>query len=150
MNPTRVTAPAIALAVAALLVLGGASVSRAADPPKAAPGTAAAAAPAKAEAKPAAAKTMTMKGEIVDLGCYLTRGAKGAQHQSCAMTCLKNGQPMGLLSADGTVYLLLVSHDDGKPFGQAKELAAAQVEVTGPMAEMAGIKAITVTSVKKL
>ena len=150
MNPTRVTAPAIALAVAALLVLGVAPASRAGDPPKEATGSAAAAAPAKAPAMPAAAKTMTMKGEIVDLACYFTKGAKGAQHQACALSCLKNGQPMGLLSADGTVYLLLAGHDDTKPFGQAKELAAAQVEVTGAMAEMAGIKVITVASVKKL
>ncbi len=150
MNPTRVPATAIALAAAALLVLNGFSMVLAADAPQEAAGTAAAAAPAKTEAKPAEAKTMTVKGEIVDLACYLTHSAKGAKHQSCALTCLKNGQPMGLLTENGTVYLLMAGHEDAKPFSEAKEFAAAQVEVTGPMAEMAGIKAITVASVKKL
>lgn len=149
MNPTRVPATAIALAAAALLVLNGVSAVLA-DAPKEAAGTAASAPPAKAEAKPAEAKTMTVKGEIVDLACYLTRSAKGAKHQSCALSCLKNGQPMGLLTENGTVYLLMAGHEDAKPFSEAKEFAAAQVEVTGPMAEMAGIKALTVTSVKKL
>ena len=92
----------------------------------------------------------TRHGEIVDLACYLGHGAKGAQHQECALTCLKGGQPMGLLEADGTVYLLMASHEDGKPYEQAKTWAALQVEVQGPYVEKAGIKAITVETIKKL
>ncbi len=92
----------------------------------------------------------TVKGEIVDLACFLGHGAKGMDHQSCALKCLSSGQPMGLLTADGTVYLLMASHEDGKPFDEAKTLAALQVSVTGPMVNASGIKALTVESVKKL
>ena len=98
----------------------------------------------------AAEKAVTVKGEIVDLACYLDHGAKGEKHKACALTCLKNGEPMGLLTSEGTVYLLLAPHDDHKAFEEAKGYAAEQVEVTGPPAERAGIKALVVNTVHKV
>jgi hypothetical protein len=95
-------------------------------------------------------KEITAKGEIVDLACYLDHGAMGMKHQQCALTCLKGGQPMGLLTSDGKVYLLLADHQDGKAFDEAKTYAALQVEITGPLAEKAGITGLTVEKVKKL
>ena len=94
--------------------------------------------------------TVTVKGEIVDLACYLDHGARGAKHQQCALTCLKNGEPMGLLTESGEVYLLLADHQDAKPFEEAKTYAADQVEITGPVAQKAGITGLTVMSVKKM
>jgi len=96
------------------------------------------------------AKSVTVKGEILDLACYLDHGASGAKHQQCALNCLKGGQPMGLLAADGKVYLLLADHTDGKPFEEAKTYAALQVEVTGPLSARAGMTGLTVQSVKKV
>jgi len=96
------------------------------------------------------AKDITVRGEIVDLACYLDHGATGMKHQQCALTCLKGGQPMGLLTSDGKVYLLLADHQDGKAFDEAKTYAALQVEITGPLAEKAGITGLTVEKVKKL
>lgn len=95
-------------------------------------------------------KAVTVRGEIVDLACYLDHGATGMKHQQCALTCLKGGQPMGLLAADGKVYLLLADHQNGKPFEEAKNYAALQVEITGPLAEKAGITGLTVEHAKKL
>lgn len=97
-----------------------------------------------------ATKDITVKGEIVDLACYLDHGATGMKHQQCALTCLKGGKPMGLLTSEGKVYLLLADHQDGKPFAEAKNYAALQVEVTGPLAEKAGITGLTVVKVKKV
>lgn len=102
---------------------------------------------AEAEAKEV---QTTATGEIVDLACFLGHGAKGMDHQSCALKCLNSGQPMGLLTADGTVYLLMASHADEKPFDEAKTYAALQVSITGPMVNASGFKALTVESVKKL
>ena len=96
------------------------------------------------------AKSITVKGEILDLACYLDHGASGAKHQQCALNCLKSGQPMGLLAADGKVYLLLADHANGKPFEEAKGYAALQVEVTGPASDRAGMSGLTVQSVKKV
>ena len=95
-------------------------------------------------------KQVTVTGEIVDLACYLDHGARGMKHQQCALTCLKNGEPMGLLTSEGKVYLLMADHQNGVPFNDAKADAALQVQVTGPVAEKAGITGLTVETLKKV
>ncbi len=92
---------------------------------------------------------VSMQGEIVDMGCYLGHGARGAEHQSCALKCVRGGMPMGLLTDDGALYVLTMSHSDADPFNAAKELAAEIVTVTGPTSERNGIRSIEVTAVKK-
>ena len=87
-------------------------------------------------------------GEIVDLACYVAQGAKGADHAGCAKACVKGGQPMGLLTDDGTLVLLAADHKDGQPFEAAKELAGQRAEVTGSLAEKDGMKMVTVTGAK--
>lgn len=104
----------------------------------------------KAEHKAEAGKTMTVQGEIVDMGCYLSHGAKGKDHQSCALKCVANGMPMGLLTEDGSLYLLTVSHDNADPFNQAKKMAAEQVSVTGHSMDRNGMIALEVDQVKQL
>lgn len=105
---------------------------------------------AEGKATPAPAAPAKVQGEILDMACYMSHEAKGPQHASCAASCLKGGQPMGLLATDGTVYLLAADHGDPSAFNKAKELAGKQVEVEGERAERAGIKAITIKSVKPL
>ncbi len=97
-----------------------------------------------------AAKEVTVKGEILDMSCYIARGAKGDEHAGCAKKCVKAGQPMGLLAEDGSVYLLYASHKDGAPFEQAKDYAGQQVELTGAETDRAGIKGIEVHGVKAI
>jgi len=103
----------------------------------------------KADAKMAAKdapKTMTVTGEIVDLGCYLGHGAKGPDHASCAAKCIAGGMPMGLLTNDNKLYLMTVSHSDAEPFNKAKEMAAKMVAITGPVHERDGMLSIEVTA----
>ena len=92
----------------------------------------------------------TVRGEILDMACYVAHEAKGPDHAACAERCVKGGQPMGLLAEDGTVYLLYANHKDGSAFEQAKEFAGQDVEIVGIAATQAGIKGLEVSSVKKL
>ncbi len=94
--------------------------------------------------------SMTVQGEILDMACYIAHEAKGPDHAGCAKKCVKGGQPMGLLTEDGTVYLLYASHKDDSAFEQAKEHAGQSVEITGVAATQAGIKGIEVNGVKPL
>ena len=87
-------------------------------------------------------------GEVIDLACYVANGAKGADHSGCAKTCVKNGQPMGLLTDDGTLVLLAAHHEDGDPYEALKDLAGENAEVMGTMAERDGLKVVTVESSK--
>lgn len=95
-------------------------------------------------------EAISAEGEIVDLACYVSSGAKGADHAGCAKSCVKSGQPMGLLGDDGTLYLLYASHKDGEPFEAAKEHAGSKVQVSGKLSTRDGIKGIQVDAVKPL
>ncbi len=94
------------------------------------------------------AKPVTLKGEIVDMGCYLGHEAKGEKHKSCATKCISGGMPMGLLTADNRLFLLTLDHDNADPYNQAKTFAGDMVEVTGTMMERGGMRALDVTGVK--
>ncbi len=95
-------------------------------------------------------KPMTITGEIVDMGCYLGHGAKGADHKSCADKCIAGGMPMGLLTSDGKLYLLVQSHETADPFNSAKDMASEQVTITGPVFHRNGSMAIEVDQIKKV
>lgn len=90
----------------------------------------------------------TWTGEIVDLACYVAQGAQGADHAGCAKGCVKAGQPMGLLTDDGTLILLAANHKDGQPFEALKDLAGGKAEVVGSLAERDGMKIVTVNGSK--
>jgi len=111
--------------------------------------SAATAADEKAAAK-AEDKGSVVKGEVLDLSCYLGHGGMGEGHAGCAAKCVKGGAPVGLLGADGTVYVLYADHSDGSPYEQVKDLAGKKVEVTGDVASKSGMKGLTVHAVKAL
>jgi hypothetical protein len=94
------------------------------------------------------AGTSSWTGEVVDVACYVAKGAAGDGHAGCAKACVKNGQPMGLLTDDGTLVLLAADHSNGEAFEQAKELAGTQAEIQGSLAERDGMKVVTVTGAK--
>ena len=87
-------------------------------------------------------------GEVVDLACYVANGAKGTDHAGCAKSCVKNGQPMGLLTDDGTLVLLAADHKDGAAYDALKDLAGDKADVMGSLAEKDGMKIVTVTGAK--
>jgi hypothetical protein len=87
-----------------------------------------------------AADPQTVKGEVVDLMCYLDHGAKGEKHAGCAKKCIEAGGPVGLLTADDQLYLLIGDH---KPINeQAAAVAGKTVTVKGKVVERNGVKMI--------
>mgnify|MGYP001612904206 CR=1 FL=1 len=99
----------------------------------------------------AAAKgeTVTLKGEVLDLACYMAHEGKGEKHQKCAKACLLGGAPAGILSEDGTVILLVEDHNAKKPYKAVLELAGMKAEVTGKKFTRGGLTGVVVTGVKK-
>ena len=103
-------------------------------------------------------KPITVSGEILDLSCYLARGLHGSVHQDCAKRCLQSGVPMGLMTADSTLYLLTQNHGRamtpgsyaGTPdmYAQCREWAAMQVEVNGATGFRDGVRVLEVTRAK--
>lgn len=93
-------------------------------------------------------KTTKVKGEVVDMSCYMASGAHGASHKSCAKMCIGQGLPMGLLTSSGKVYLLISNHDKPEAYQAAKKLAGDQAEVTGALADRGGVTGLVVDGIK--
>ena len=94
---------------------------------------------------PAWAKTMTVKGQVVDEGCSLKEmGQKGGDHHEkaeemaqCAIDCAKRGEPVALLTADGKVYRItggLAANNNAKLIPHMNHT----VEITGDVTEKDG------------
>ncbi len=91
--------------------------------------------------------TKTVTGEVVDLMCYLDHGAKGEKHAGCAEKCIKSGGPVGLLTKDEQLYLIVGEHKT-----MNHELAARggkTISVKGKLVERNGVKMIENASVEK-
>jgi hypothetical protein len=103
--------------------------------------------PALTLAADAKADTTTIKGEVVDLMCYLDHGAKGEKHKTCATKCIKSGGPVGILTSDDQLYLVIGDH---KPINdELASKAAETVTVTGKVVEKHGMKMIENAQLEK-
>lgn len=91
---------------------------------------------------------LTVKGEIVDLSCYLAHNLKGRSHKTCAEQCAKRGLPIGVVDENGDAYLLMEDHNNAEPYDQAKGLAGTQAEVKGKKFSKGGINGLLVGEVK--
>jgi hypothetical protein len=103
---------------------------------------------------PASAKTMTVKGQVVDEGCSLREmGQKGGDHEKaeemaqCAIDCAKRGEPVALLTADGKVYRItggLAANNNAKLIQHMNHT----VEITGDVSEKDGKVLIAANNLK--
>ena len=100
--------------------------------------------------QPLPGKPISVVGEIVDLSCYLQVGKHGDKHRDCGQKCVGNGQPVGLVAQDGTVYTLIDEEHNSRRDGltefrkQAIEDMAKIVTVNGTLSEVEGQRAIYV------
>lgn len=94
-------------------------------------------------------KTETISGELLDMACYMMHEGKGAKHAKCAGACVTGGAPLGLLTKDGKVLLVVGDHDDQKPFLEAKAEAGHNAKLTGTVFTRGGLTAIIVSKVEK-
>lgn len=106
---------------------------------------------ASVDGKPQMGKPTTLVGEIVDFSCYLQIGKRGEKHRACGQKCIKTGQPIGLLTEDGNLYMLMEEEHDPRRDGQTSDFrtAAAEhvahiMEATGTLASHAGYSALYV------
>jgi hypothetical protein len=96
-----------------------------------------------------AAKETTISGEVVDVSCYLAHGAKGADHQSCAVSCAKAGGPVGIVSDKGKLYVSVMPDDhSGGPNEKLMDHIGKHVNVTGIVRSKAGVNGMMITKVE--
>ena len=101
----------------------------------------------------AGGKEVSIKGELVDMACFMAHEGKGKKHADCGKMCvMEHGTPLGLVTPDGKVYLLVEEHSSPKarkPYAEAKGMVAETVTIKGDAYERGGLQAIVVESVSK-
>jgi len=90
----------------------------------------------------------TIKGEVIDLWCYLEGGDRGSAKKACATACAKAGNPIGLVDGKGQVYVTagLRDHEPGRVM--LLDRMSQEVTVTGTVVRNGGVQMIYVESVK--
>ena len=108
------------------------------------------------DGKPQPGKPMKVVGEVVDFSCYLQLGKHGGKHADpCGKKCLQNGAPIGVLTREGTLYMIMPEeHDprrdggvDAKAWGS--EHIGQIVEVNGVAASVGGYHGLYVQGLTK-
>ncbi len=97
------------------------------------------------------AKDVTIKGEIIDVKCYLggMMGGKGPQHEECAIACVKGGLPVGILDEKtGDVYTIVPAKGMKGANEALLPYVAKTVTVKGKVIEKGGSRLLLYSSVE--
>jgi hypothetical protein len=88
-----------------------------------------------------------VKGEVLDMSCYIAYNMSGPEHASCASDCIRSGLPVGIKAEDGQVYLLT---GYGKHVNaELADYAAKIVTVRGKETARAGFAQVQVEEIRK-
>ena len=94
------------------------------------------------------AKEMSITGEVVDVACYLAGDARGPGHVACATACAKAGGALGILTADGKLYVSLLPDDHKKsPNHLLMDFIGKNVEAKGYVRVKGGVNGLMIRSV---
>ena len=88
-----------------------------------------------------------VKGEVLDLTCYIAYNLSGPEHASCARDCIRSGLPVGIKAEDGKVYLL--TGKDAHVNTELADYAAKIVTIRGKETARAGFAQIQVEEIRK-
>jgi hypothetical protein len=92
-------------------------------------------------------REIVVKGEVLDLTCYVAYNWSGPKHASCAMDCIKSGLPVGIKAEDGKVYLL--TGKEAHVNDELADYAAKIVTIKGKETAREGFEQIQVEEIRK-
>ena len=94
-------------------------------------------------------KEASITGEVVDVSCYLHGGAKGEGHKDCAVACAKAGGALGILTADGKLYVsMLPDYHKASPNAILMDHITHTVTAKGMVRSKGGVNGIMIKGVE--
>jgi len=100
------------------------------------------------------AESVHLEGEIIDTWCYFsgvmggTDAVVGSAHHTCALWCAAGGIPVGLLTDDGSVYLILgFNGEDPVNNDRLMDVQSQRLTVEGTAYERDGLRYLSVEQV---
>ena len=92
-------------------------------------------------------REVTVKGEVLDMACYIDHNATGEKHANCAKKCINSGLPVGIKGDDGQTYLLIGEH---KPLNsELADYAGKSITIKGKLSSRDGINMIENAEIQK-
>src|SRR6266516_3567582 len=95
------------------------------------------------------AKTVTVKGYVLDSACAFTKSLKKPVSSECAIACAKNGSPLVILAPTGTIYWPIA---DATPSSSQNDkllpFAGQRVTVSGKVFQRGGSTAIVISKIE--
>jgi len=95
------------------------------------------------------AKTVTVKGYVLDSACAFTKGLSKPISADCARACAKAGSPLVILAGNGTIYWPIA--DTTPSSGQNDKLipfAGQRVTASGKVFQRGGSTALVVETIE--
>ena len=103
----------------------------------------------KKEGRKSTEKETTIKGEVVDVSCYLHSGGKGDSHLACAQACAQAGGALGILTDKGELYVSMMPDDHSAgPNAKLTDHISHNVEATGMIRSKGGVHGIMISKVE--
>jgi type 1 fimbria pilin len=95
-----------------------------------------------------AAADVTVKGEVVEIACSISKGAagRGDAHAACALDCARRGEPLAVL-ADDAVFEITGDFSTNKN-ARLLDFVAKSVTVTGTLIEHDGKKRLNIKTIR--
>ena len=96
------------------------------------------------------AEVRTITGEVVDVSCFLQLGKRGEAHAACGQKCVRHGEPVGILTDEGKLYMVIAEEHHSRRDGEVSlkerfiDLMAKRVQVSGMVTEYKNYRAIFV------
>jgi len=91
---------------------------------------------------------ITVKGEVVDLWCYLEGGDRGPTKKQCATACAKVGNPIGILDSAGNLYVAAGLKDHQPAQTMLLNRMSDEVTATGTVVKKGGVQMIYIDTMK--
>ena len=86
----------------------------------------------------------SMKCEVVDVACYMAKGAHGSDHKACAVKCISGGGELALLH--GSKLYIPVDKDFHSVRDQFASKAGETVDVNGAVKSKGGVNYLVLSS----
>lgn len=89
-----------------------------------------------------------VRGEVLDMTCYIASNLSGPEHASCARDCIRSGLPVGIKTKDGKVYLL--TGKAGRPVNaELADYAAKIITIRGKETARDGFAQLQVEEIRR-
>ena len=94
---------------------------------------------------------VTVRGEVVETGCFVIGNRRGPRHRQCAIASSRAGQDLGIVDQDtGILYVEIREQDQEAAPSQLLRHVAQQVEIRGQIVVADSLQGITIHRVREL